>query len=252
MSWKTLVRARRFRDEPDGRLGGGRVLGDPRQLARRFLARVGFGRERRVHLDEGLHDPWVERLAAFLPQQADRGVEAHRLVVRPLRHERVEVVDDRQNARAERDVFGLEPRRIPFAVPPFVMAENERRDRIRERHAADDFGADLRVNADLLELFLRQRARLRQDVFGDGELADVVEQRRGLHTLNFVVRHAERARQSGGVHLHPADVALGRLILGVDGERQRFDRGQMQVRNLLHVPLLILDAPEVDLVGAVR
>ena len=120
-----------------------------------------------------------------------------------------------------------------------------------KRHAADDLGADLRMNADLLELLLRQRARLRQDVLGHGELADVVEQRRGLDALDLVLRHAERAREAGGVHLHAADVALRRLILRVDGERQRFDRGQVQIGDLLHVPLLILDAAEIDLVGPV-
>ena len=55
-----------------------------------------------------------------------------------------------------------------------------------------------------------------------------------------------------GVELHAADVRLRRLILGVDRARQRFDRRQVQVRGLLDVPLLVLDAAHVDLVGAVR
>ena len=58
-------------------------------------------------------------------------------------------------------------------------------------------------------------------------------------------------RQPGGVDLHAPDVHLRRLILGVDRARQRFDRRQVQVRGLLHVPLLVLDAAHVDLVGAV-
>ena len=76
------------------------------------------------------------------------------------------------------------------------MAEDQRRHRIRERHAADDLGADLRVDADLLELLLRQRPRLRQDVLGHGQLADVVEQRRGLHALDLGLAacRAPRAR----------------------------------------------------------
>ena len=97
---------------------------------------------------------------------------------------------------------------------------------------ADDLGADLRVDADLLELFLRQRPRLRQDVLGHGELADVVQQRRGLDALDLVVRHAERLREPRGVDLHAADVRLRRLILGVDRERQRFDRREVQVGHL--------------------
>ena len=196
-------------------------------------------------------DGRIERLARFLLQQADRGVEAHRLVIRPLGHQRVEVVDDRQDARAERNLLALQARRIALAVPALVMAQDERRDRIRERHRADDVGADLRVGADLLELFGRQRARLREDVLGHGELADVVQQRRRLHALDLVLRHAERARERRRVELHAADVRLRGLILRVDRERQRFDRRQVQVRHLAHVPLLVVDAAQVDLVGAI-
>ena len=127
----------------------------------------------------------------------------------------------------------FEPGGIALAVPALVVAEDQRRHRIRERHAADDLGADLRVDADLLELFLRQRPGLRQDVLGHRQLADVVQQRRGLDALDLVLRHAERAREAGGVDLHAADVALRGLILGVDRQRQRFDRRQVQVRHLL-------------------
>ena len=45
---------------------------------------------------------------------------------------------------------------------------------------------------------------------------------------------------------------MRRLILRVDRARERLERRQVQIRGLLHVPLLILDAPHVHLVGAVR
>ena len=175
----------------------------------------------------------------------------HRLVVRAVRGERVEVVDHRQDARAERNLLALQALRIALAVPALVVAEDQRRHRIRERHGADDLGADLRVHANLLELFLRQRAGLRQDVLGHRELADVVQQRRGLHALDLGVGHAEPARDARGVDLDAADVRLRGLILGVDGERERFDGGQVQIGHLLDVPPLVVDAAEVDLVGAV-
>ena len=65
------------------------------------------------------------------------------------------------------------------------------------------------------------------------------------------VRQSGRFREPGRVHLHAPDVRLRRLILGVDGARQRFDGREVQVRGLLDVPLLVLDAAHVDLVGAV-
>ena len=45
-------------------------------------------------LDEALDDCRVERLARFLLHQGQRGVVRHRLVVRTLGHQRVEIVDD--------------------------------------------------------------------------------------------------------------------------------------------------------------
>ena len=247
-----VLAAGRFRQQADGRLRGGRVRGDARQLARRRLAGVRFGGQRRIHLDERRDDARVERLAAFLPQQADGRVEAHRLVIRPLGHQRVEVVHHRQDARAERNLLALRAGRIALAVPALVVAQDQRRDRVGKRHAADDLGADLRMDPDLLEFLLRERTRLRQDVLGHGELADVVQERGGLDALDFVLGHPERAREPGRVHLHAADVALRGLILRVDRERERLDGGQMQVRDLLHVPLLVLDAAQIDLVRPVE
>ena len=100
----------------------------------------------------------------------------------------------------------LQPGRIAAAVPPLVVAQDERRHRIRERDAGDDVGADLRVNADLLELFGRQRTRLGEDVLRHGELADVVQQRGRPDRLDFVVGHAERACHARRVHLDTSDV----------------------------------------------
>jgi hypothetical protein len=141
--------------------------------------------------------------------------------------------------------------RIALAVPAFVVAQDQRRHRIRERHGADDVGADLRVDANFLELLLRQGTRLRQDVLGHRELADVVQQRRGLDALNFRVGHAEPARDARGIDLDTADMRLRGLIFRVDRERQRFDGGQVQVRHFLNVTTLVVDATEVNLVGAV-
>ena len=74
-------------------------------------------------------------------------------MVRAVRRQRVEVVDEEQDPRAERDVLSLEPARIAAAVPPLVMILNERRDRVRKRYSSDDVRTDLRMCLYLLELF---------------------------------------------------------------------------------------------------
>ena len=65
-------------------------------------------------------------------QQADGALVRQRLVIRPLGRHGVVVVDDRQDARADRDRFAREALRIALAVPALVVAEDQRRDRIRE------------------------------------------------------------------------------------------------------------------------
>ena len=172
-------------------------------------------------------------------------------MIRAFRDECVEVVDHGQNASAEWDLVAFETGGIALAVVALVMTQDERSHRIRERHAADDLGAHLGMNPDLLELFMRERSRLREDVLGNRQLADVVQQRRRLDALDLVLAHPQRTGETGGVHLHAAHVALRRLVLGVDGERQRLDGGEMEIGHLQHVPLLIVDAAHVHRVGAV-
>jgi hypothetical protein len=108
------------------------------------------------------------------------------------------------------------------------------------------------VCPDLVQLLRRERTRLREDVLRDRELADVVQQRRGLHPLDLALRHVQRPSQRRRVELHAADVRLRRLVLCVDRERQRFNCGQVQIRGFLHTALLFLDASAVGLVAPVR
>ena len=228
------------------------VLRLERQASRRrSLDRLSGRFHFRRHLDEHLHDLRIERAARFLLEQRHGGLWGHRLVVWPIRGQRIVVVDHRKDSRPQRNLLALDSLRVSLAVPAFVVAQDQRRHWIRERHGADDLGADLRMDADLLELFLRQRSRLRQNVLGHRELADVVEQGGGLHTLDFGVGHAEAARDAGGVDLDAADMRLRGLILGIDGERERFDRGEVQVRHFLDVTTFVVDAPKIDLVTAI-
>ena len=108
------------------------------------------------------------------------------------------------------------------------------------------------MNANLLELFLGERSGFRQDVLGDGKLPDVVEQCGGLDALHIGIGEPQHACHACGVRLHAAYMSLRHLILRVDCARERLDRRQVQIRGLLHVPLLVLDAAHVDLVRAVR
>ena len=101
----------------------------------------------------------------------------------------------------------------------------------------------------LLELFGRQRARLRENVLRHREFADVMQQRRGTHGLNFGIGHAELTSHCCRVKLHAADVVLGRPVLGIDRARKRLDRCQVQFGQLLGALLL---GPESGRKDAIR
>ena len=109
-----------------------------------------------------------------------------RSVVGTVRRQRIEVVDHREDPRPERNLLALEAVRIPLAVPTLVVRQYERRHRVREGDGADDLRANLRVDLHLQELLLGEGTRLREDVFGNRELADVVQQGSHAHALHFV------------------------------------------------------------------
>ena len=194
-----------------------------------------IGPQLREHLHEDSNDGRIERRRRLPANRRHRLGVAHRGVVRAIRRQRVEVVDHREDPRAERYLFALQTVRITLPVPPLMVREDERGHRVGEGHGGDDLRADLRVDLHLPELFLREGARLRQDVLGHRELADVVQQCGRAHALHLLWRHADGLRNGGSVPLHTADVRGRGLVLGVYRERQGLDRGQVKLRELLEV-----------------
>lgn len=167
----------------------------------------------REHGEKRLKHLRVERLASFPTEHVDRIFNADRLVVRSLRHERIEVIDDREDAGTDRYLLALQTSRIARAVPPLVVVADERRDWVGEGHHLDDVGAHLRMGLDSLELLTGEAPRFRQDVLGNGDVADVVQQRGGFHALNLVVWYTDGTRQAGRVDLHSIQVARRHLVL---------------------------------------
>ena len=182
----------------------------------------------------------------------ERRVSRHSGAVRTLGRERVETVDDSQYSRANRDLFSAQAGRIAHAIPALVMAPDERRHRAGERHRAHDLRAHLRVDLHLPPLVRRERAGLGQDVLGNGQLADIVKQRRDLDRLRVQLRELELPRQRGGVVLDPLDVRAAVAVLGLNGAREHLGALQVELRPLRDTPPFFGDAAEIDPVGPVR
>ena len=128
-------------------------------------------------LSERFHDGWVELLARLGEDLVVRG--------RPLqlpdgtggRSSSLERVRDGEDARCERDLLSRERVRIPAAVPALVVrADDAEAFALEHGDAAEHLLAENGVRLHAPPLAAAQRARLLQDLVGDRDLADVVQQ----------------------------------------------------------------------------
>ena len=146
----------------------------------------------------------------------------HPAAVRAIGGQRVEAVDDGEDARAQGNLFALEAVGIAGAVPVLVVMPDDRGDGIGKLDRRQDLRADGRVALHGLELAGGQPAGLVENVLRDGYLARVVQERRGLEAAQrILVGDAELARQRQRAVLHPPHVPRRDVVTRVDGGRQR-------------------------------
>ena len=230
-----------------GAAGGG-VAAAPR-MRRQQRVELRLRQRRRgdvaVDLREHVDDHRVVHHAAALLDDLERGGVAEGRPVRPVGGQRVEAVDHRQDAGADRDLVAAQAARIADAVPVLVMGADDRHDRIRKLDRRQDVGADVDVRLHRLELVRCQLAGLVEDVLGNRQLAGVVEQRRRLDRLQRRrVGDAERPRQPHGVGLDAVDVVAGHVVLGFDGGREGRDRRHVQPVDVAQVALRVIGPPQ--------
>ena len=81
------------------------------------------------------------------------------------------------------------------------------------------------------------------------QFADIVQQRRRFERLHLERRKIQFLAHRQRVNLHSLQVLVRRLVLGLDGQRQRFNRPQVKRRHTLRLVLLRLQSIQVQLVG---
>jgi hypothetical protein len=97
------------------------------------------------------------------------------------------------------------------------------------------------MNLHLLELFGRQTSGLRDDVFGNRQFANVMQQRRGVQRFQFRASHAQFLGYFNGINPNPLQVFVRGLVFGFDGQRQRLNGAQMQIGDFFDVDFFVLD-----------
>ena len=194
---------------------------------------------------EGLHDDGVELPARLGHDLVARDVPVERAAVRAVARHRVERIRHREHACAERRLVGAEPVGVAAAVPALVMgAHNVEALALQERDLGEHLLAEERVLLHARALVGRQRPRLLEDLVGDPDLADVVQEE--------AVFDASVARDEVGIdHGHEleriAHDALGMIVgagvLPLECSRERGNR--LEIRLLEQRALRSLDREQV-------
>ncbi len=144
---------------------------------RRFLHLLGL--RHRFQFDvaplQYLHNLWIETGSRFGNNFLHRLVERQRAAILAVRRQRGQAIHRRENSRSNRNIFTLQTIRITRAVPFFMMRAHNGSHRVREAHALQNLRAHHRVDLHLLELFPCQFAGLRDDMFRNRELSDIVQ-----------------------------------------------------------------------------
>ena len=107
------------------------------------------------------------------------------------------------------------------------------------------------MNLHLLELFRSQPAGFRNDMFGHGQLANVMQQRGRVQGLQLRPLHAQFFGNLDGVYTHPLQVIVRGLILGFNGQGQGFNGSKMQIRHFFDMPFFIFQLSEIETVRTV-
>ena len=158
---------------------------------------------------------------AGLGGDALHGVEdGEGLAERTVGGKRVEAIDGGQDTRADGNRFVLEAGRVSAAIPFFMMGLDDGADAGREVHARQHLRAGDRMGLHLFPFFLGEGAGFEQDVVGNAQLADVVDQGGDAQILQLRVAQAEFLPDGAGVELDPAEMLRSGVIASIDDHRK--------------------------------
>ncbi len=153
----------------------------------------------------------IERRADHLVHDVEGAFDGHGAAVGAVGGERVEDVGDGDDAGLEIDVVALQAARIALAVEPLVMGAGDcGRDRRRRRCARGSCSPSAGMALDLGPFVVIELAGLVEDLVGDAELADIVQQRGAPQTA--ALRSSERPSRSAIMSVNSATRSLWPLV----------------------------------------
>ena len=124
-----------------------------------------------------------------------------------------------------------------------MVVVDDRHHREGKLDRGQDICADRDVPLHHFELGRRELTRLIENVFGDADLSDIVQERGRLERLKRgLIVGPEISSKGEAIALYAADVAVRHLILGIDRRCERFNRRLVHPVQFVQMPHLIAQA----------
>src|SRR5271157_2555185 len=140
-------------------------------------------------------------------------------------------IGDGDDTGANGDVFAGEGVGITGTIEKFVVVQDHEADARELRERLQERRGEIHVGLHDVPFIRIERAVLVEDVFGDTDFANIVEDGGQPNFLDFGFGQAERLGKQCGVGRNLLGVALGVLILGVDGVGQGSDGVENRLGN---------------------
>ena len=200
---------------------------------------------------QNVDDFGVERLARLNGQLLHHVLQRQSAAILAVGGESIQIVDGREDSSSHGNLCALQSHRIAGAVPLLVVGADDGHDRVRKADAFQNLCPDQGMNLHLLELFGSKASGFGDNVFGHGQLANVVQQGGGVQRLQLGAADAQFLGDFNGIDPHTLQVIVRGLVLGFDREGEGLDGTQVEVRHFLDVAFLVLKFAEVQTVRAV-
>lgn len=174
------------------------------------------------------------------------------LAVATVGSDSVVSICDCEDAGTERDAVAGEAVRIASAVEAFVMMSNNWSSCAKELNRFDDARSDHGVTFHLLELQDRQLGGFEENGVGNGDFADVMQQRSSLQDGELHGRIIGEAGEVGSVSLYPHGVGASLPLTSIQGGDQCFQAGFVGFVKLAERSFKVTRAPANHIVEQFR
>src|SRR5207253_1435256 len=186
--------------------------------------------------EEDLDDRRVELRPRTVTEPSARFLDTEAFPVRPVRGHRVERVANEDDPRLDRDLLAGLAVRVAVPVPALVAAPHDRANLGQTGDRLEDPLAELGMQLDDLPLLGRERSGFKEDARRDADLADVVEERAQLDSLQRGRVEAELTADLERHVRYRARVRRGVLVVGLERVGKRLDGRDEGVLEVLEAP----------------